>query len=441
MKKLVGIMAAVLILTGCANEASEVFQSPESSEYITVSFSGKPEFGPHSTDNPSMGFCLGMIYEPLWRMEKDGSVSPVLAEKTVNRGIEVDIYLKEGIKWHDGSDFVPDDVVYTVALITHGMSVYPRGVMDSAWVSGKHRVTVRLTSPVWEPERIFTFPVVKNGAPLHLTEPVGTGMYKFVRKNGFDTYLFETAEPGSGLKLRMIRVRDAARETELFKSGITDAQFVSNVNLIDYIPLESSEIIKYPTNHMIYIGFNLQTVSPNLRRALFYALDTGNIAEEAFGENAKGTVVPYLSENSFLYKHLPNLPLSRSELKAGQLISRGGRLFSGSKAVILKIGVSLGEGHSRVADAVCEVLAGMGAACVTEEWKPESSEVYDIVIGTDTPPELFEKYPGFGSYVKHMFHNDFFSNIPFIPVAFRCNAVFISGNTGKFPGDFPLFFW
>ena len=99
MNKIIFFFIFVVILTGCGKKTADVTVSPPKAEHITVSFSGKPEFQPHSAENRSMGFCLGLVYEPLFQIEEDGICVPVLAEKIVSRGNEADIYLKEGVKW------------------------------------------------------------------------------------------------------------------------------------------------------------------------------------------------------------------------------------------------------------------------------------------------------------------------------------------------------
>lgn len=443
MKKLVSLIMAVLILTGCAKEASKVTENLTVRQHITLAFSGEPEFGPHSADNPSMGFCLGMIYEPLWRMDKNGELSPVLGKEIVNRGEKLDIYLAESAKWHDGSNFTPEDVVYTISIITGGMSVYPKGVIEGARVSGKNCVTVSLAAAIFEPERLFTFPIVKNGAPVSTKEPIGTGIYKFSGKGGFDTYLFQPFDESDSPNLRMIRVRDKYRETELFKSGITDIQFVENSNLRDYIPLESSKEIKYPTNHMIYIGINTANLSSYFRRAVFYSLDTLNMAEEIYGSRARAVSVPYLSEDSFSYRHFQNLSLSLSELRAGGFVSDKGKLFLGKDAVSVTIGVKDGDGHKEVAEALGKALSRMGAEYRFEQWNPDFDNAYDMVIATDNIQKLLEENPRItrSLHSKTDFNNFLFSDVPLIPIALGYNAVYISNRVKSETFDnFPLFF-
>jgi len=437
LKKIIFSFIFIVILTGCGKKTADVTVFPPKAEHITVSFSGKPEFQPHSAENRSMGFCLGLVYEPLFQIEEDGICVPVLAEKIVSRGNEADIYLKEGVKWHDGSDFVPEDVVYTISLMAGGMSVYPKGIIDGVKVKSKNCVTVYLKSPVWDAERLFTFPIIKNNSPLSMKVPNGTGAYKYRGKLGFDTYLFEGAENNDILPLRMIRVRDKEREDELFKCGITDVIFVEESDLARYIPLADSIEIKYPTNHITYIGFNCTSVPVEFRKALFYALNTADIAEDIWGSKARPSVVPYLSGESFSYRRIPNITLARSALTSCGYISDEG------KAVTLRIGVMNGDGHRELAEKVSAVYGGLGVFCAIEEWSVNGA--YDITVGTDNSGggmwSMLSAENAFNYNTDLLlsassvteFNNIFFENLPFIPVAFRCHAVFYREEAEKFP--------
>lgn len=444
MKKIIFSLIFVLFFTGCGKKTSDVTVFRQKAENITVAFSGKPEFQPHSAENRSMGFCLGLVYEPLFTTDENGQCVPQLAEKIVSRGTEADIYLKKGVKWHDGTDFVAEDVVYTISLMTNGISVYPKGIIEGSKVIDENSVTVFLKSPAWDTERFLTFPIVKNNSPLHMKSPIGTGAYKYCGKNGFDTYIFEAAEDNDLPALRMIRVRDKAREDELFKCGITDVMFVEDSDLRGYIPLEGSKEVKYPINHIIYIGFNCKAVPVEWRKALFYALHTEEIAEDIWGSRACASVIPFLSDDSFSYKHIPNITLARSALISG------GYILNQSKAVTLRIGVMNGDGHRELAEKVTDVFGELGVLCTAEELGETEIDKFDLIIGTENSgggvwnmltavnPFNFSTDLLLSASSVSEFNNIFFESLPFIPVAFRCHAVFY--RQGWESEKIPLFF-
>ncbi|MBN1331445.1 peptide ABC transporter substrate-binding protein [Candidatus Dojkabacteria bacterium] len=60
-----------------------------------------------------------LVYEPLIKVNQDGSLKKVLAESVIDAGDgkKFRIKIREGVKWHDGEDFTTDDVIATFNLL------------------------------------------------------------------------------------------------------------------------------------------------------------------------------------------------------------------------------------------------------------------------------------------------------------------------------------
>ena len=149
---------------------------------------------------------LSNVYDCLTFLEADGSITPGLAEswEISEDGMEYTFPLRKGVKFHDGSDFTADDVVFTYE---HGME----GPLGSAlFINFDHiekiddyKVKIYLSSPY----AAFLYGAASrlggicskkyyeaNGDDGYLKAPIGTGPYKFVQAVSGDRIEFEAFE-------------------------------------------------------------------------------------------------------------------------------------------------------------------------------------------------------------------------------------------------------
>lgn len=116
------------------------------------------------------------------------TLHPGLAlEATPNETADVwTLDLRKGVRWHDGSPFVADDVVWTVKSWGSSKSYanqYVAGLVDFKNVRsrGPHTVEIPLLTPVAQFPSILTFyngGIVKDGT-TNFEKPVGTGPFRF----------------------------------------------------------------------------------------------------------------------------------------------------------------------------------------------------------------------------------------------------------------------
>ena len=146
-----------------------------------------------------------VFYEPLAGWDVDGNLVPILGAEipTIGNGglaadgTAVTWRLKQGVKWHDGSPFTADDVVFTWQYVTDAdtSAVFIGNYKDikSAEKIDDHtvRLTFRQPTPLWTsafvsssgmilPKHLFADYVgaKSRDAPNNL-KPVGTGPYLF----------------------------------------------------------------------------------------------------------------------------------------------------------------------------------------------------------------------------------------------------------------------
>jgi len=147
-----------------------------------------------------------LFYEPLAGWDQDGNLVPILAAEIPSKendglaedGLSVVWKLKAGVKWHDGTLFTADDVVFTSEYAknpeTAAVSIGSYKDLKAVEKVDDHtvRVTFARPTPFWAdafvgvfgpilPKRLFADYVggKSREAPANL-KPVGTGPYLFV---------------------------------------------------------------------------------------------------------------------------------------------------------------------------------------------------------------------------------------------------------------------
>jgi len=130
------------------------------------------------------------VFEGLTRLDQNGAVQPQLAtDWTVSDdGLTYTFNLKPGVKFHDGTDFDAEDVVFSLNRArTSPENAQPQLFSAIDTVEAIDPLTVRIT--LSRPEGSLTFNlgwgdaviVAPESADTDKTNPIGTGPFKFSR--------------------------------------------------------------------------------------------------------------------------------------------------------------------------------------------------------------------------------------------------------------------
>lgn len=195
---LVSIIVVSLFLWGKIVYFALTNEIPKSGGEYVEGIVGQPRFINPLISNTTFADSdlVSLIYSGLFKYDTEGLIEKDLAEnyEVSEDGKSYTIYLKKGVKWHDGEDLTADDVVFTFNLIRDPeYKSFLRTGLQGVSISkmDDHTVKFDLSNPyfrfleslafgilpkhVWEETPADKFALVEGNL-----KPVGSGPYKFL---------------------------------------------------------------------------------------------------------------------------------------------------------------------------------------------------------------------------------------------------------------------
>jgi len=311
-------LAALLPLAAC-NASSE--EEPNTEEAgggtlrVALSEIGSEKFDPRM-DIGGAQLVWTEIYEQLIGIDSEGNPDDSgLAEswEIGEDGRSVAFKLREGVKWHDGSDFTSADVVFSVDYYRQEGTLSPAGgfatsTIASAEANGDFDVTIHfnesgaLALAELNPAESFFYIVPKdyveaNTPDVLSAKPVGTGPWKFAGQE-FGQYVdleanedyWNSEKAPSFDKARIQAVPEGTTRAALIRSGDVD------IAQIDASSVETVEAVENLGIRTIgrgasTIGAFLRSYDPaslsnelDFRKAVNLAIDREAILQAKFPE-------------------------------------------------------------------------------------------------------------------------------------------------------------
>ena len=196
---------------------------------------------PHAQNESFNNQFNGQIYEQLLSRGKDMKLIPSLATEWKQTSPTTWVFkLRKGVKWHDGSNFTADDVVFSVlrsAADTSNMKVYGVAIGKPKKIDD---FTVELTTPVPNP----VLPDMVGSGNIYIMNKAWSEKNKIEKpqdfKNKEETFAIRNAM-GTGPFILVSREPDV--KTVLKKNpnwwGIADKRFEGNVDAVIYTPIKA----------------------------------------------------------------------------------------------------------------------------------------------------------------------------------------------------------
>ena len=340
MKKIIYLLLLLsLFLVACGEKKSDSTETE--SKVVTVAQGAKPKsLDPYMYNAIPDLLVSRQFYNTLFSREKDGTIVPELAESyEYKNDKELDIVLKKGVKFHDGSELTADDVIFSIERMKKqpGSEVMVKEI-DKVEKVNDYEIKILLSTPsspllfnLAHPlTSILNKKYVEAGNDLSVA-PMGTGAFKLVAYNdgekiemeAFQDY-FEGTPKIQKLIIRSIP-EDTSRLAALETGEIDIATGLAPINIQTVEANDKLELISEPTTATEYICLNVEKAPFNnkeFRQALNYAIDKQSIIDSMFMGKAK-IAKSIVNPNVFgYYDGLEEFPYNPE--KAKELIAKSG---------------------------------------------------------------------------------------------------------------------
>jgi peptide/nickel transport system substrate-binding protein len=276
---------------------------------------------PHSQNEGPTSTLLHHIYETLVGRALDGSLEPRLATEWYVHPEDETIWvfeLRQGVTFHDGSEFTAEDVVFSLERVRMESSDFKalHAAVESAEAVDDYTVHVQMAgpSPLY-PQNLTNFFIMDSGwaeandvgTPQDYS--AGEEKYSVRNTNGTGPYILQERDPEvrTVLQVNENHWDEAPQVTEIIYTPITEAatrvaallsgevDFVQDVPVQDIARLEQTDGITVTTgaeNRTIFFAYDMTSedlrsasvegnpfANPQVREAMAHALDRDAIQQ------------------------------------------------------------------------------------------------------------------------------------------------------------------
>ena len=254
---------------------------------------------PHKATAAGTREVLFNVFEGLVKPDVNGDLIPAIAsEWTISDdAVTYTFTIREGVKYHDGTEVTAEDVVYSVnrCLEDATASPYQTGLqsIDTIEVNGDGQVVITLSAPDSEFLTQCTCPVVPEAAGDPEKNPVGTGPYKYVSRSPRQNVVLEAfadywdADNAASVQTVELKIEADGNTIAMgLESGAIDMFCRLTPEQMDVLKsVDSLEITEGAMNLVVAVYLN-NAVAPlddaRVRQALCYALDRQEIMDFMF---------------------------------------------------------------------------------------------------------------------------------------------------------------
>ncbi|MDR3090850.1 MAG: peptide ABC transporter substrate-binding protein [Clostridiales bacterium] len=412
-KRLLILAAALLVLSACARTAenaplpaaapaaeadTETPPPPAPGGEISLSMRRPATLNPVLNEDASVDKILLLVFEPLFNVGQDFSLSPALAEsvETAPDGLSAVVSLRAA-RWHDGEPVTAADFIFTVNALKAAPdgAVYKPCVqnIDGCSALSDNQVEVRFAKNFSGNKYSFVFPLIpehyykgaKAGSEADM-KPVGSGPYKFA---SFDQELSLAAREDDWRPyisaVKVIITPDLETDLYSFDQGVTDALPADMSVWGKYRGAKEARENPVNTTYFDFIGFNCAGAfkEAELRRAAAMCVNRLEYVNSVYLGYADLAAAPVHPASWAYSPDLPELPFDTAA--AGEVFSKHAE--NGAKLSVRVLTNEENPERVKIAETLKENLGKAGAEATIEtlpfeDYKAKiNSGNYDIFVG------------------------------------------------------------
>ncbi len=355
--------------SGSASTGGDSSQTAEGTTYKDTLIWGQgadiTSIDPHQGKETTAVQVTKHIFDTLFVVNEAGDIEGLLCESwTQDDDVTYTFKIRQGVKFHDGSDMTAEDVKYSLDRAIASSSVsYIVDFIDTVEVIDEYTVKVTLDAPYAPALRNLAVPYSAiipsetGDATGEAYVPIGTGPYQFVEwKQGDSATLKANPDYFRGAPLTeniiMKVIPEASQRTIALETGEIDLSYDILPNDLTKVE-ENSELVLHniPSYTTFYMSMNMNNApfdNQLVRQAVNHAIDRQAIVDYvAYGAGAPADsiIAPgvYGYYSTGVYEYSPE--------KAKELLAEAG-YADGFKTTLY-----VNDNQARI--EVCQAIQGM----------------------------------------------------------------------------------
>ncbi len=389
MKKRISslLLAALMLLalTACGGEGKESPETRRANNEVAIGLVQDLDdsLDPHKAVSAATRELLFNVYEGLVKPNADGELVPAIAERweLSDDGCTYTFYLREGVKYSDGTAVTAEDVVYSITRC-RDEGLVPELAVVTDVSAGDDTVSITIAKPDGEFLTCLTLAVIPEAKVSSLaSETCGTGPYRLSSRLVQTNLIFERNEHywGEAGKMNKVTFRileNADAVVMALKSGAIDLS--NHLTSTQASQLGGFQILEGTMNlvQAVYLNHSVEPLNNELvRKALCHALDREQVfamVADGHGTALGSSIYPnfrkyFLPELAGLYPH--------DVEKAKALLKEAGYEDGFSLTITVS---SDHQPHMDTAQIVAEQFRAIGVDVTIQpvEWSAWVSNVY-----------------------------------------------------------------